>query len=275
MEWLGGLFNMAGNLGAAGINYATAIDVANKNAAASERLAKLQNQYNIDMWNMNNEYNSPKNQLQRLIDAGLNPNLAYGTVSAGNSQRPPEQVTGTYHLDNSVDWQQAMHNLGDQVLSFLSAKEDIKGKTLDNFIRALHLKDLENDVAAKDGLMAQDPYGERSVITYRDGGGVKGLLYRYLRGLSSGLDSSNWWHQYRQNQLNLQSTHSANTAANTAYRRMVNDWFETNQWFNLINGGLNTITKFIPWNRVLGGGRATKYFNNNQSWRPTYSPIKY
>lgn len=48
-----------------------------------------QNKQNIKLWNMQNEYNSPKAQMQRYIDAGLNPNLIYsqqntaGDISSG------------------------------------------------------------------------------------------------------------------------------------------------------------------------------------------------
>lgn len=38
---------------------------------------KWQQKQNIKLWNMQNEYNSPKAQMQRYIDAGLNPNLIY------------------------------------------------------------------------------------------------------------------------------------------------------------------------------------------------------
>lgn len=51
-------------------------------------------QHNLQLWNLNNEYNSPTAQMQRLIEAGINPNLAYakGTISnvamAGNVSKP-------------------------------------------------------------------------------------------------------------------------------------------------------------------------------------------
>lgn len=36
----------------------------------------------VDLWRMNNEYNTPAAQVQRLKDAGLNPALIYGTGSS-------------------------------------------------------------------------------------------------------------------------------------------------------------------------------------------------
>ena len=38
----------------------------------------LQRQQALEDWNRQNEYNSPEQQMQRLRQAGLNPNLVYG-----------------------------------------------------------------------------------------------------------------------------------------------------------------------------------------------------
>lgn len=59
----------------------------------SKKLAEQQNSYNLDMWRMNNEYNSPQAQMKRFEQAGLNPNLIYGQGSAGNSSSPPQMIT--------------------------------------------------------------------------------------------------------------------------------------------------------------------------------------
>lgn len=63
--------------------------------------AQLQNYYNnlqaekayqreVQMWNLQNEYNSPVSQMQRYQQAGLNTNLIYGSgASAGNASSHP------------------------------------------------------------------------------------------------------------------------------------------------------------------------------------------
>lgn len=50
--------------------------------------------YNLEMWHMSNQYNSPREQMARLKAAGLNPNLAYGSgnVAGLSSGRAPEYV---------------------------------------------------------------------------------------------------------------------------------------------------------------------------------------
>lgn len=59
----------------------------------NKKLAEQQNQFNLDMWNLQNEYNSPSSQMRRFAEAGLNPNLIYGQGSSGNSSSAPQMVT--------------------------------------------------------------------------------------------------------------------------------------------------------------------------------------
>lgn len=51
--------------------------------------AEQANQHELDMWRLNNEYNTPKAQMQRMIDAGINPAAAYGQVSSGSASSAP------------------------------------------------------------------------------------------------------------------------------------------------------------------------------------------
>lgn len=51
----------------------------NRQFQREERLATQE--WNLEMWNRENEYNTPKNQLQRLIDAGVNPNSYFNNMS--------------------------------------------------------------------------------------------------------------------------------------------------------------------------------------------------
>jgi len=57
---------------------------------ANQRLAEYQNQQNLAQWAKQNEYNSPSQQMQRLKEAGINPNMAYakGTINNTVSSSP-------------------------------------------------------------------------------------------------------------------------------------------------------------------------------------------
>lgn len=54
--------------------------------ATNLKLAKQQNDWNLAQWNRENEYNSASAQVQRLLDAGLNPNLVDGAGGANQLQ---------------------------------------------------------------------------------------------------------------------------------------------------------------------------------------------
>lgn len=58
----------------------------------NKKLAQQQNQFNIDMWKMQADYNSPQSQMKRFQQAGLNPNLIYGQGSSGNMSNAPQMV---------------------------------------------------------------------------------------------------------------------------------------------------------------------------------------
>ena len=61
-------------------------DMSDFSAAAYNYLMKQQEQaYNLQLWHLNNEYNSPASQMQRYQDAGLNPNLIYSQQNTAQS----------------------------------------------------------------------------------------------------------------------------------------------------------------------------------------------
>lgn len=56
-------------------------------------LAERANQWSIDQWNRENQYNLPSNQVQRLQDAGINPGILYGQGGLMNESAPSPSVT--------------------------------------------------------------------------------------------------------------------------------------------------------------------------------------
>jgi len=52
------------------------------------RLAREAREHDVKMWQMQNEYNTPAMQMQRLTEAGLNPHLMYGQGNTGNASSP-------------------------------------------------------------------------------------------------------------------------------------------------------------------------------------------
>lgn len=78
-----------------------------KNRKFSREMYNRQRQDSLADWAMQNEYNSPRAQMQRFQEAGLNPNLIYGQAnygadirssnsSSGNAQAPSQRLVGEY-----------------------------------------------------------------------------------------------------------------------------------------------------------------------------------
>lgn len=89
----------------------------------SKKLMELQNQFNIEQWERNNEYNTPKMQMQRYMDAGLNPNLIYGNGTNGNSSSPVESA-GYQQVDPAhYDTTQAVMGIQNAVNTYMQYQQ--------------------------------------------------------------------------------------------------------------------------------------------------------
>lgn len=56
------------------------------------QLAEQARQHDISMWNAQNAYNTPAMQMQRLKEAGLNPNLVYGSGAGQTTASAPPKA---------------------------------------------------------------------------------------------------------------------------------------------------------------------------------------
>lgn len=114
---------------------------------ANMRLAEYQHNKNVEMWKMQNEYNSPSAQMERYREAGLNPNLIYGsgTASAGNASSPPQ-----YQAPN-IQWDVGKLDFG----SALSMYNDLRVKNaqIDNMSAQ---SNLANSKALTEGILASN-----------------------------------------------------------------------------------------------------------------------
>ena len=86
----------------------------------------MQNRQAMRNWERMNEYNSPKNQMKRFQEAGLNPHLIYGQGTAGNASSAPSQ-TAPPPVDIS-----AFGNMIKTYLELKSMDKDIEAKTTAN-----------------------------------------------------------------------------------------------------------------------------------------------
>lgn len=120
-----------------------------------------------EMWNMQNEYNTPLAQMQRYQDAGLNPNLIYGQGSPGNATSAPTYTPSQAQKPNAVSRpEMKMTNLTnmlenlpqyqlltkqsenqEEITRGLRLDNDFKEKTMDYRLHSQHLKNLLDEGA--------------------------------------------------------------------------------------------------------------------------------
>lgn len=56
------------------------------------KLAREAREHDVNMWNQQNAYNTPQMQMQRMKEAGLNPNLVYGSGAAQTTASTPQKA---------------------------------------------------------------------------------------------------------------------------------------------------------------------------------------
>lgn len=115
---LGGLLAAGGSVLGGSLNY-FGQKAANKQNA---EIAAKQRAFDLEMWNKNNAYNTPLAQMARLKEAGLNPNLIYGSGSASTG------LSSSYPKATTPVMQNEFGGLGQGVSSALGQFYDIKMK---------------------------------------------------------------------------------------------------------------------------------------------------
>lgn len=118
-----GTFNMTNSLSDAKSAYDTGIKSLHgytdsaRNLIAQMALNDQANAHEIDMWNLQNAYNTPAAQMERFKEAGLNPMLAYTQGSNGNASSAP----GTHVPNAKLTEDQDRLNKAAGILSMFQA----------------------------------------------------------------------------------------------------------------------------------------------------------
>lgn len=211
-------------------------DIAKENTdktnRANRELAEYQYSKDLEMWNKGNTYNSPVAQMERLKNAGLNPNLIYGSGGATTqaSQLPKYNApTMSYNYRPAVD-----------PLAIIGAYQDfrIKQAQADNLEANTPLIEAKDVLTKYKGYDARLEYGSKSGW---NGARKDGELNEYQK----------FQQDYRAQKLRLgeESILSAQKQREVANQNMKLtqldiDNYITQMWSKLIFGGAGAIAKF-------------------------------
>lgn len=121
---------------------------------ANISLAEDEFKRNKEMWNLQNAYNDPSAQMQRLRAAGLNPNLVYGTgnVAGNNAGTPPKYIRPQVetHWNSLSDKYVQFKNMTRLNIENDLLKETVNNKKIQNMNDAIKTSILSTQSAASD-----------------------------------------------------------------------------------------------------------------------------
>lgn len=180
----------------------------------SREMYDVQRRDHLADWERQNQYNSPQSQMQRLKDAGLNPNLVYGATAPGNS-------SGSIHSATPPSWspKAPQFDLGDPLSAYFNIAT--QSAQLDN------VKALNEKIKADTQVSLASAGIKDAELSYADG------FYKYR---SSNVEA----------QANINSWKSSDMEANWDARQKA----QYTQYANIIEqAGLDTKIK----NAILSG----------------------
>lgn len=133
----------------AGLGFAGSLASSLINNKAQQEANDRNYRNQIELWDKQNEYNKPVNQMSRYEEAGLNPNLMYGQISAGNATQPGYIGSGAAHFDLNSNALMKMMSVLDPSykLKYEQAQEDLKGRQINNEILKIREEQLAHDLS--------------------------------------------------------------------------------------------------------------------------------
>lgn len=155
-------------IGAAASIAGSAVNSANSSAAADKaykrqkELMAMQQQYAVENWNREVNYNDPRQQMMRLKAAGLNPDLVYGNGAAGleaPSTAAPTAPSAPMQVTSPGNFGSAVSDAVNAAVGMAQAKKagsETIGQQIQNEYLTKTLKDRVRSVALANDWTEQD-----------------------------------------------------------------------------------------------------------------------
>lgn len=222
----------AATIGAAAQLAGTAMSI-----SAQGELYDKTREWNEKMWEKTNEYNSPSSQMARFKDAGLNPNLMYGSIA--NSNASNLQLNDAYGAKSigdtlsKLDWQALALNIA-------KSKEELVGMRLENKI-----KREQADIASSNAFIRGAEM--KALQSFAEGNGMRvspdGAYVTYDDGVSVPVGMSDGVFYFRKMLADLNYLSAKTNDVET--RKELNELKKLTQ--DLINSYKTTENKWQPW----------------------------
>lgn len=165
-----------------------------RQARHNRKLAEFQHQKNMELLKYQLDYNSPKEQMKRFGEAGLNPHLIYGQASSGNwsqSQQYPNiqptdmsinvpnvlqmatQAEQLELLKTQSDLNRVKAGEGTAKTELIQAQKDLV--KANPYLNEGYLKSLVSQMESKAKILQKDAFVAGTLIEYTDKQGNQAL----------------------------------------------------------------------------------------------------
>lgn len=204
---------------------------------ANRELAEYGYSKDLEMWERSNTYNSPTMQMQRLKQAGLNPNLVYGSgATATSSATLPKYQTV------KADYSQRRDPLAS--LGMLSTFQDLQLRQaqIDNVRKQSEGKEIENGIANLNKMM------KTAETTHK-------LGVQLRQDNKGGWNKQSWLSYYLDTQLDsmLEQNRLRDESIKMNQKRQKLLQFDINAWNKLESIGGKELQFGLPFLRLLMG----------------------
>lgn len=121
------------------------------------QLQRMQNDFNVDMWNRTNAYNAPTNQLRLLKEAGLNPAMYQAAQQTPASEVTASDASSPMNSEQGRLYQNlAQMNPVGQMINVLASEAQIAKLRTDIKYQELLNRDFQHQLEAKEELYSDD-----------------------------------------------------------------------------------------------------------------------
>lgn len=257
----GALIGGLGSLLGSGISYASQRDAQTRQNAANRALAEYQYSKDLEMWNRQNLFNMPSAQMARLKQAGLNPNMVYGTGSAAGitSGSMPRYQAPQMRYDVAIPQ--------DIFSGVIGAYQDyqVKAAQIDNLREQRYLTSRNIDLKAQQYQMASEFFPAKFSKAWEDA-----WLTEQKRKQGAALFPSQL--QFAAGRLSQQEKQIAKLDVDTELQRKKTDWFVTKLFGDLASQAVRGVTQVLPPGRMgkvagkLSPGTVRPRYNSPSSW---------
>lgn len=229
-----------------------------KNTKDTIEANKAQSEYayskDLEMWNRNNDYNSPANQMARLKAGGLNPNMVYGTGTQAAGMAAPSQMpkynapTLKYDYEPAVNLPQIIGAYQDfkmrqaQTDNIQAATENTRARTVGEGLKqALTTSTTSNkdfDLRKKEGLWTYDV--EMKNLQNKKLTNDLSTQVQKLRLMSQEEQTNALQQRYKEKALSMQDIEMEKKQAELIFQKYKNDWMKMG-----ITSGDNVVLRML------------------------------